>query len=44
MLKVDLEDWPSAATLGGEVGLGAKEVDSRMEGLEDLINFEVGGI
>ncbi|KAJ5632111.1 C6 transcription factor [Penicillium lividum] len=44
MLKVDLEDWPSAATLGGEVGLGAIEVDSRMEGLEDLINFEVGGI
>ncbi|KAJ5935771.1 hypothetical protein N7466_005318 [Penicillium verhagenii] len=41
-LDVDLEDWPLAETLaGGEVENGeAFQIDSRMEGLEDLMNFE----
>lgn len=47
MLKVDLEDWPSASTLGEEVQIHEEvqeQVDSRMEGLEQLINFEAEGI
>ncbi|KAJ5929791.1 hypothetical protein N7454_006741 [Penicillium verhagenii] len=41
-LDLDLEDWPLAETLvGGEVESGeAFQIDSRMEGLEDLMNFE----
>jgi hypothetical protein len=44
-LKVDLEDWPSASTLGEEaIHEGDREdVDSRMEGLEDLVDFEAEG-
>lgn len=42
MLKVDLDDWPSASTLGEEVvHEGDREgEDHRMEGLEELVNFE----
>ncbi|KAJ5658996.1 hypothetical protein N7507_005447 [Penicillium longicatenatum] len=45
MLKVDLEDWPSASTLGEEaIHEGDREdVDPRMEGLEDLVDFEADG-
>lgn len=42
MLKVDLEDWPRASTLGEEaIHEGNQEdYDSRMEGFGDLVNLE----
>jgi len=42
MLNVDLEDWPSASTLGEEaIHEGDRDdYDSRMEGLGDLVDFE----
>lgn len=34
-LQIDLQDWPSRDTLGGE-----GDVDISMESLEELLNFE----